>query len=69
METQQPTDSHDSGESMTVVEPSSWALMVLSALNKKPAGAVYLGTVPGHVKALRRARGKVAKASRKLNRG
>lgn len=29
----------------------------------------YQGTVPAHVKAKRRARGKVAKASRKVNRG
>lgn len=32
-------------------------------------GNVYRGTVPAHVKANRRARNKVAKRSRKLNRG
>ena len=30
---------------------------------------VYEGTVPAHIKARRRAKGKVAKRSRKLNRG
>lgn len=43
--------------------------MILSALNKKRVDNVYLGTVPEHVKAARRLRGKVAKLSRRRNRG
>lgn len=38
------------------------------ALLKRTGGNVYRGTVPAHVKARRRARNKVAKRSRKLNR-
>jgi hypothetical protein len=41
---------------------------ILSGLYEK-SKSPYEGTVPAHVKAKRRARGKVAKASRKLNRG
>ena len=46
--------------------PTSYALMILGALQKKP---MYAGTVPTHVKAHRRAAGRVAKQSRKVNRG
>lgn len=45
--------------------PKSFAQRILSALQGKP---VYTGTVPKHVKADRRAKDKVAKASRKTNR-
>ena len=48
-----------------MTEPSMYQLAILTALQFKP---VYLGTVPAHVKARRRAAGKVAKASRKKNR-
>lgn len=44
-----------------------YALLILWALNRK--GPMYEGTVPAHVKAKRRAKGKVAKRSRKVNRG
>lgn len=42
-------------------------LRFLGALERR--GHVYAGTVPHDVKVKRRARGKVAKASRKQNRG
>lgn len=46
--------------------PSSYALRILGALQSRP---MYMGTVPAHVKARRRAQGRVAKQSRKVNRG
>lgn len=46
--------------------PSSSSLGMLKALQRKP---VYQGTVAPADKAHRRAKGKVAKASRKTNRG
>lgn len=43
--------------------------LILVGLNRLPAKHVYAGTVPPHVKAARRAKGKAAKAARKANRG
>lgn len=43
-----------------------YALAILMALQRKP---IYLGTVPHHVKMRRRAANKVARASRRVNRG
>lgn len=47
-------------------EPSSYEYATLKGLQSM---ALYQGTVQGNVKASRRARGKIAKASRKGNRG
>ena len=47
-------------------EPSSYEYATLKGLQSM---ALYQGTVQGNVKASRRARGKIAKASRKVNRG
>ena len=44
---------------------SPYAVAILNALQDKPQ---YQGTVPAKVKAKRRAAGKVAKHSRKVNR-
>ena len=52
---------------MNTAEPSLYSLMILSGLQKH--SHVYMGTVPAKVKTIRRAAGKVAKASRKANRG
>ncbi len=46
--------------------PTSHQLAILKALQGKH---VYMGTVSAKVKKQRRARGKVAKASRRINRG
>jgi hypothetical protein len=46
--------------------PSSYELAILKGLQGMQ---VYHGTVPAAVKASRRARGTIAKASRKANRG
>lgn len=51
----------------SVTEPDLYSLMILGGLQKK--GHVYYGTVPVAVKKTRRTQGKVAKASRKANRG
>lgn len=45
---------------------SSYARAILMALQGKH---VYQGTVPNHVKSRRRAASKVARASRRVNRG
>jgi len=47
-------------------EPSSYEYATLKGLQSM---ALYQGTVQGNVIASRRARGKIAKASRKVNRG
>jgi hypothetical protein len=49
------------------IERTGRGLQWLTALERR--GHVYAGTVPGHVKARRRAKDRVAKASRKTNRG
>lgn len=54
---------------MNTAEPSLYSLVILRALNLKRLDNVYMGTVPKSVKVSRRAAGKVAKASRKANRG
>lgn len=51
---------------MDSTEPSTYSLAVLSGLQGKH---VYAGTVPAHVKAARRAANKVARVSRRRNRG
>lgn len=43
--------------------------MVMLLRNLRGTHVLYKNTVPAHVKAKRRARGKAAKRSRKLNRG
>lgn len=48
--------------------PNSYALAILMGLQRKGAH-IYEGTVPSHVKARRRAKNKVARQSRKANRG
>lgn len=53
-------------EAPALPEPSLWSILILRGLQKKPQ---YEGTVPKHVKARRRAQGRVAKQSRKKNRG
>ncbi len=45
--------------------PSLYQLMILSALQQKP---MYMGTVPGPIKARRRAKNRVARQSRRSNR-
>lgn len=55
-------------EALTVTPEQSTAFRFLHALNRKGA-QIYEGTVPSHVIARRRARNKVARASRRLNRG
>lgn len=50
-------------------EPSTWGLMILSALNRKPAGEIYLGTVPERVRAVRRRKNKAARKARAITRG
>ena len=47
-------------------EPSSYEWAILKSLQNK---RLYQGTVPDGVKAIRRTRGKIAKVSRKANRG
>ncbi len=49
-----------------LTEPSSYEYAILKGLQRKQ---LYQGTVPANVKASRRVRGKIAKASRKGNRG
>ena len=51
-----------------VEAPSTYSLVILRALNLKPEGSVYTGSVPAHVISRRRARNKVARLSRKANR-
>jgi len=48
--------------------PNPWAVWIIMALNRldKP---MYAGTVPAHVKARRRAKNRVARRSRRVNRG
>ncbi len=46
--------------------PSLYQVTILAALQDRQ---MYAGTVPAHVKARRRAQGRVAKHSRKVNRG
>ena len=41
----------------------------LVALERKTGGRIYAGTVPHHVKTSRRAANRVARASRRANRG
>jgi hypothetical protein len=50
------------------IAPNPYALGILFAMNRlgKP---MYEGTVPAHVKARRRAANKVARRSRRINRG
>ena len=57
-----------SGRKATSVttQPSSYEFATLKGLQSM---ALYQGTVQGNVKASRRASGKIAKASRKANRG
>lgn len=50
----------------TDVAPSPYALRILEALQAKH---VYAGTVPAAVVARRRCAGRVARKSRRLNRG
>lgn len=50
-------------------QSSSQMLFVLNQLVRQGKYRIYEGTVPAKVKARRRAAGKVAKASRKVNRG
>lgn len=50
--------------------PEPYSLAILYGLNHgKTAPHIYGGTVPGHVKAQRRAANKVARQSRRINRG
>ncbi|HUX70851.1 MAG TPA: hypothetical protein VMV41_10105 [Cellulomonadaceae bacterium] len=51
---------------MSTTESTPFQKRILFALQDRP---LYGGTVPAHVIAKRRAAGKVAKASRKQNRG
>ena len=51
---------------VAIREPSSYEYATLKGLQSM---ALYQGTVQGNVIASRRARGKIAKASRKVNRG
>lgn len=53
---------------MRRAEPSTFGLMILAALNKKPIGEIYLGTVPAHVKAVRRQRNMAARKARAITR-
>lgn len=57
-----------SGKKMdqSIVAPTTYEWAILRGLQRKQ---MYAGTVAANVKASRRARGKVAKASRKGNRG
>jgi hypothetical protein len=48
--------------------PNVYATLILLAMNKLHMH-MYEGTVPPHVKARRRAKHRVAKQSRKVNRG
>lgn len=48
-----------------MTEPTSYQLMILHGLQFKQ---VYQGTVPAYVKEKRRAAGKVARKSRRINR-
>jgi hypothetical protein len=54
-------------EALTVTPEQAFTHRFLNALARKGTH-IYEGTVPAHVKARRRARAKVAKASRKANR-
>lgn len=53
---------------MTATEPTPYSLAILAGLQGKRPGEMYAGTVPAHVKAKRRARDKVARMSRRVNR-
>lgn len=53
-------------EPTMLTAPSSYEYATLKGLQNM---ALYQGTVQGNVKASRRARGRIAKASRKGNRG
>ena len=54
---------------MTNTEPSTFSLAILTGLSRKHSGEIYQGTVPTKVKRARRAANKVAKVSRRKNRG
>ena len=49
-------------------QPSTYELAILNGLQQKRAGEVYQGTVPGHVKASRRLKNRMARVSRRINR-
>ena len=53
-------------ENVTTREPTSYEFGILRALQHRK---LYQGTVEDGIKSSRRARGKVAKLSRKINRG
>lgn len=50
-----------------VTEPTKDELIILLAL-QRTGKMIYAGTVPAHVKAKRRAKNRVARASRRINR-
>lgn len=50
---------------VTDIKPTSYSITILAALQRMP---MYEGTVPRAVVARRRAKNKVAKMSRKVNR-
>lgn len=54
--------------SRTDVQPNPYALALLLFMNLI-GYPMYEGTVPAHVKARRRAKNKVARKSRRVNRG
>lgn len=65
-----PKVNTDTVEFLTEVDDRNKRTLATVMLLRNLRGIpLYKGTVPAHVKAKRRERGKVAKASRKLNRG
>ena len=52
---------------MNPTKPNPYALFILLVMNRT-GYRMYEGTVPAHVKARRRAKNKVAKRSRAINR-
>lgn len=61
----EPTTVHDAIKALDIEQPDTYELAILHALQTRP---FYYGTVEPHVIAKRRAKNKVAKASRKKNR-
>lgn len=53
---------------MSTVQPSAYSLAILAAFQRQ-GRHIYGGTVPKHVVARRRAAAKVARRSRRVNRG
>lgn len=65
MSTDSPTTVHEAVDALNLEKPDPYSLAIFGALQTKP---FYYGTVEPAVKAKRRAKNKVARAQRRVNR-